>query len=189
MSELPSVRAFQPGDIITFGDITELPDFEDYVAENMFPNMTPTQMNAWKGRAALRDLVRPPAFNGRIADIRLEVMVDPYAQLMNARERGWRFGGTNGNPKPRTNEFAFEAEELSEGFVFTADAKSSGKGSIGEIQSELWYVPVPKSPIVRAFVTAHGEVIRQSRGVDQEAGNNGGSIVQRYVAKSRFIKP
>jgi hypothetical protein len=181
---IPVSEVLKPGDVIEFGDITQLPEFEDLVAMNMFPDMTQIQLNAWKGRAGLRDIIRPPKFNGTISDIQLEVMADPYQQLMTARDRGWTF--PTSRPSPRTNEFAQDAEISSEGFVFTANAKSSGVGVVGQIQTEIWYVPVPRYARSKAFTTLSGKINVQSRGVEQLAQQNGGAVVQRHVAKPKI---
>jgi hypothetical protein len=188
MSELPPHRILEPDSIIEFGDVAELTSFEDDIAKNMFPNMTSIQLNAWQGRVALKGLVRPPNFNGRVGDIQLHVMTDPYPLLMSARERGLKFGGERGKPTPRVNEFVSEAESLSEGFVFTANAYSSGAGIIGQIETELWYVPVPRSPIYKTYTRESGRLTLQSRGAEQLAGQNGGAIVQRYVAAPTVSK-
>jgi hypothetical protein len=55
------------GDVIEFADINELVAFEDMVAQAI----DPTCAKAWASRRHLRDLIRPPKFNGTIADIKL----------------------------------------------------------------------------------------------------------------------
>ncbi len=140
-SESLSVNHLQPGDIIELTNITELPLFEDLVAADIDPTMTNTQKAGWAGRMAIKDLLRPPRFNGRITNIQLSVMKEPYEKLGNARERGWRFSSKGGQPQASKNptERADDNSVPYRGFGFTADARSTGRGIVGQIQAELWY--------------------------------------------------
>jgi hypothetical protein len=45
----------QPGDIITFNDLSEVIKFEDDVAAAVDPSMTQAEQDAWTGRKSLRD--------------------------------------------------------------------------------------------------------------------------------------
>jgi hypothetical protein len=129
----------QPGNIIEFADLTELTTFEDILAEDIEPMYDPIK---WATRLALRDLIRPPKFNGTIADVRLEVMAEPYERLQDAPKRGWNVGP--GNYK-LSSEVAQELIARYRGFTLTATPKSSRPGRLGQIQAELWYYPVPVS--------------------------------------------
>ena len=131
---------FEYPNVLTLNDATELPEFEDLVANDIYPYASEDRIAAWQGRVALRDLIRPPKFNGSLRNIEILSMEDPYDRLLDARERGWSItGGT----LPRKD--IDTAREGTRGFLFTADAHSSGKGIIGQIQSEMWYLRAPAS--------------------------------------------
>lgn len=131
---------FSPNIAIQLADITELPEFEDTVAELIDPRMSDAQRLAWDARSSIKDLIRPTKFNGRITEVELLPLDNPYAKLLTAREDGWRipkhrFGGdTEAN-------FELKASRCL-GFYLTANAKSSGRGTIGQVQAGLWYFPV-----------------------------------------------
>lgn len=127
---------FVPGMTIEFVDATELHAFEDALGPHIQPGL---DTELWSSRVALKELLRPPKFNGRIGNLALSVMDEPRNHLLNSRDRGWQIKGTNLN---KTNSWAY-GEDPFTGFTFTADAFSSGRGKIGQIQAELWYAPNP----------------------------------------------
>jgi hypothetical protein len=133
------VDTLQPGNVIEFADIAELVAFEEVIASEVDPEYNPV---IWASRQALRDLIRPPTFNGTMADIRLEVMADPYDRLLDARERGWKIGRGQGSFRLKS-ELAEELIPRYRGFTLLANPKSSRPGSLSQIQSELWYYPTP----------------------------------------------
>lgn len=180
-----SVGQLQPGDVIEFGDLREVPTFEDMVAvsiddriSKLFPERTNVlNLSAWAGRTAIRELISPPKFHGTIANVRLDVMEEPYERLIDARERGWKFQRGASNFQ-RTSDDALSVALLPEyrGFVLSADAKSSGRGTVGQIVAELWYAPVPFD-----FHNA-------SSTLNQRTSLHGGSSVFRVITSPRLEK-
>jgi hypothetical protein len=138
----PAEDLLKPGTVIELADSTQLSAFEDLIAQSVDPNYNP---DFWLARPKLRDLIRPPKFNGTIANIKLEVIGEPYERLLDARERGWQLGKGPGKFE-LSGESAQSRIEKYKGFSFTADAKSSGRGVIGQIQAELFYYPVYDRP-------------------------------------------
>lgn len=134
---LPQPEGLQPGDVIQFADITELATFEDVVAPLVEPSYN---KEIWSQRPHIRNFIRPPKFNGTIADIELEVMADPYERLLDAHERGWKLKGAGSYE--RTAEYSKGLINRYHGFSLTANAKSSGRGTVGQVQAELWYFPL-----------------------------------------------
>jgi hypothetical protein len=166
MSELRLPKVLQPDSTIEIGDKAQLAPFEDQLAEVIYPEISFEEMKIWQARIALKELIRPPKFNGHISDIQLEVMADPYAQLLSVRERGLKFGVDRGNPQARTRKPPEEVELLSEGFIFTANAHNSARGIIGQVQTELYYVPS-----LKASVATYAD-----------------AIIQRHVAQPRLVQ-
>ena len=164
-----NIEKYSPGDVLELDSIYELASIEDIIANNINPNMTTRQINDWKDRANLKDLIRPSRFNGRISNINLDFMKNPYERLFDANERGLKFSKDLGIPKRRTSFFSSETAELTTGFILTADASSSGRGVIGQIKTEVWYVPSPQQQ-------SDGEIKKKTY------SNSGGSI-HRYLAR------
>ncbi|MEI6850597.1 MAG: hypothetical protein WCK26_01355 [Candidatus Saccharibacteria bacterium] len=167
---LPKViEMYHPGDVLQLDSILELASIEDVIANNINPDMTKRQINDWTDRTNLKDLIRPSRFNGRISNICLEFMQNPYERLFDANERGLKFSKDLGIPRRRTSFFTNETVEQTSGFILTADASSSGRGVIGQIQTEVWYVPSPQQE-------SDGEIKKKTY------SNSGGSI-HRYMAR------
>lgn len=138
--------------------------------------MTDLQAAAWSGRVAIRELLKPPKFNGRIGNIILSVIENPYEQLINAHNRNVTFtrkGGIGGQNLTRSSERADKTLPLFKGFTFTAEATSTGRGVIGQIQAELYYFPVS---LKRNYVSS-------SRQPYKDVTNAAGSSVKRVVSK------
>jgi hypothetical protein len=164
-----------PGDVIDFADITELAAFEDGLADVVQPKHDPV---LWAARRELRDLIRPPKFNGTIANVYLTVMANPYERLLDADMRGW-----TGGPKMvlgKSHELSSQAADLHAsryiGFILTANAKSSGRGIIGQIQAEMWYFPIPPT------IASAGKNYR----TQNRLSNNYGETIRRIVTKPRY---
>lgn len=179
-----SLEVLEPGSVIEFAEITQLKAFEDLVAVIIEPDLTPTDMEHWvKGRLALQNLIRPPTFNGTIADIRLQVMEEPYARLVDARERGWQLPG--GGKYALSGPLSDELISRYHGFVFTANAMSTRKGFVGEIQTELWYYPI--NHFIRARNLAQASAISNKTNlIAKNSGSNAGLPVRRAVAKPKI---
>lgn len=192
MEEVSQMEQLKPGDAIEFADIAELVTFEDIIAKEVDSNYDPA---LWTGRQQLRGLLRPAKFNGRIVDIKLIMMNKPYQRLLDANQRGWNVGGSSRNRTLRTND-AESLEDRYKGFIFIADARSTGRGSMGQIQTELWYYPVPPKVIkAGSIITGYnrlksGEVrkyayvstkdrLERANGVDTKA-------INRVVAKPKI---
>src|SRR5205085_931467 len=61
------------------------------------------------------------------------------------------------------------------GFILSADANSSGRGTIGQIQAELWYYPIPLT-----LHTQKGEIITVKQAYSGEKRD--------YVAHKDYVK-
>src|SRR5665213_3419532 len=145
MSEIAPERPaqLQPGSVITFADTTELHAFEDLIAPFVDPDY---DAEFWATRPPLKGLVRPDDFNGPMADVRLEVMADPYACLLDSRQRGWQFNGGTASNFVRGGSSGQWQQGQYLGFIFRADAYTSGKKEpVSEIQAEIYYAPMPRS--------------------------------------------
>lgn len=153
---------FKPGDILEFADIPELVAFEDSIAQLVDPSSNPM---LWANRVKISEFVRPKykgkLFIGTVADIKLIVMNEPYERLMDANERGMHF--QHSRYRPPLSETNAPLKMRYVGFSLAADARSSGRGSVGQIQAELWYYPVsfdfiPKGTIrIKRSTTSSGE--------------------------------
>jgi len=169
-----SERPFKAGDVIEFGDITELAVFEDIIAPIVDPGYDP---ELWSCRPNVRDLIRPPKFNGRIGDIALTVMESPYENLLTASSRGLKIGSGCGSFR-RTSDRANKEIKHYMGFGLTANASSTGRGVIGQIATELYYYPCPRQ--------VHEDY-------NYSSGSLTGEAIRRVVAKpkletSKFIE-
>ncbi len=158
---------FQPRSVITVDDVTELNDFETLVGDTIIPNMTPTDRIAWLGRSALKDLLRPAGFNGRMMNMQLYVMEDPLSQLLTVHERGLKGVRRSGQ---RSTELGREAMKLE----YRADAKSTGKKALHPVTAELYYFP-----LARTGASTDEYNVRQ-------VNNNGGSPIIRSTTKPVF---
>lgn len=154
---LPKIE-LNPGAVIELANTSQLASFEEMVARQVCPDMTDNSLYIWQGRMALKEIVRPPKFNGSIVGIRMEVLDEPYERLLQAKadKVGFVSGITPGKVSDSTLE---KIIELSKGFAFTADAKSSAAGVSGIIQSQLFYAPRIPSPNNRS-VDYHGPISR-----------------------------
>jgi hypothetical protein len=175
-AERPSI--FSPGTVIELTDVTLLPAFEDIVAASIQPVMTDPQREAWEGRRDAKQVVRPIGHHGGIVALELSVMSDPFERLVDARARGWVLSKGSGNfNRDAANNQQTIARFV--GFIMIADAKSSGKGTIGQIQAELWYGPVGNTSN------------RKKDGTDSltpNTRNSGGRSICCYAAKARLEK-
>ena len=170
-------KPFRPGVAIQFESFSEVEAFENVVADLVDPNMSATEANNWHSRDNLQEIVGHPKikgrqFNGRMLGIELVPMQKPYTKLLSARNNGWKLP-LNVSRIGSTNELDgdYRARRCF-GFHFTAQATSTGRGAIGEIQAGLWYLPVTRH-------VASGNI--QKRTV-----TNGGRSVVRIVTQPRF---
>lgn len=186
----PKLSELVHGDVIEFADIRELAAFEDLIAAEVDPKHEP---EVWAARSKLRDLIRPPHFNGTIADIKLVVMADPYERLLDAKERGLKPGSGN---YVLSSELAKSLIPRYRGFILTATPKSSRPGEFGQIQAELCYFPVPPS-LEKAGRTQHhsyklksGDVIRYTTTLRNDYikrnNNQEGKAINRVVTQARI---
>lgn len=165
----PSLDKLEGGDIISFDNMSHVAAFEDLLADHIDPQMTANMHNAWQGRVAIRELLRVPDFNGRLANITMAVMEEPYERRLDARERGWKLPA-------RTPPSAHpEVIDSYHGFSFFAEAKSSGRGRIGQIQAEMWYYAAPR-------------YVGRESGFRYSKKLVGGASVGRLVTLPRFEK-
>lgn len=130
-----------PGSVIEFSDITEIRQFEDILPPFVNPRYSPA---SWEARPPIQDSLRIPNFNGRVGEITLRVMDEPYDQLVSAKERGWKLpsGPQSYLRKPNT-------QPLFLGFEFSGLALSGPRNKcLGTIKSEIWYAP-PAETIIK----------------------------------------
>ena len=184
-------KSFKPGLKFSIDSAHDFTFFEDKVAAIICPGMTHCQKTIWDGRANIFSDLRPQGFNGRLAGMALEVMLEPYARLLDARDRGLALKGRNYARKDR------EEHKKYLGFIFRSSAMSSGRGQVGEIYVELWYAPAPglfddkrrnnalssnRSP-VRRFVTKPIITNDRVREVRIQSTQNARSILANNVAR------
>jgi hypothetical protein len=141
MSEREPVELV-PGTVFEFEDLELLHNFENAVGRVVDPEMTAEERQQWSDRQKLQALVKPEDFYGRLEEITLEVMEEPYQRMIDAIGRGWKFKrGTAHNISSHDNEYNLSMQQEYLGFLFSALARSTGRGIIGEVRSELWYFP------------------------------------------------
>lgn len=175
-----TISELKPGDTIEFDNITQLPAFEDLVAQFIEGNVPPSpwELRMWGGRMMIGNLLRPNGYNGDIRQVRLTVMEEPYDRLYDARERGWKFGMSR--PHNRSEDPAVAASYL--GFLLTAVATSSGRGPAGgQIQAELYYGSVGIIPYTPKRRLIDGSEADQT--YIYKSSTNGGSHIRRFVTK------
>lgn len=151
----------------------ELRPLEDLIARRVDPSMNswePT-VEIWNQRPKTAEQLRLPKFNGRITDITLQVMHEPYERIVDARQRGWSF--PNNVTYDRTSELNKETLKNYVGLTLAGQCISTGRSSIGQFQAELWYFPVP------IFVNNRGRV-------KQKFDAYGGISVMTAVTKPRI---
>lgn len=179
---------FKAGDVIELGDITELAVFEEIIAPLVDPKYNP---DVWARRPHVRDLIRPPKFNGRIGDIALTVIENPYENMLSATARGYAFYNNARNFK-RTSDRAEEEVKHYMGFGLTASAISSGRGVIGQIVTELYYYPCHRG-LIKAGTVEHrtlksGEIRTYVSKSDRTCsrGPDMGETIRRVVAEPKL---
>lgn len=155
MAEKLSVGALEPGDVVTLSHIGELPAFEDLVAEHIDTQMAeldiegfyhePLDLATWAARTSIKEMLRVPKFNGNVLNIRLVRLDDPYEHRLTVKERGKNYA-KNRHANPVNGPFAELQRPLYQGFQFVGDASSSN-GWKGQVQSELYYYPIPINKI------------------------------------------
>ena len=151
MTNAVPFNPFEAHSTIHIDDATNLPEFEELVATYLAPEMRDNQRIMWDARPRLADALRPPTFNGRMANIAIQAMSNPLEASVTAKQRGFRFSHGQGG-KNQLDRMAKmdECDELL-GFTYTADAYSTGRGKRGQVQAELWYYP---STEMNAYNTA-----------------------------------
>lgn len=166
-----TIGELAPGDVVLFENLSQLSGFEDMVAEYIDPDMDYSAREAWAGRMAVKEMLRPPKFYGSVININLVAIPEPFDELVRAAREGGRFRGEKGVPIPKSISQNPDVMQSYLGFRFLADAKTSGKGVIGQIQAGLWYGKVPPDEVGRPKAKTHG-----------------GRSVQRYVTKALLEK-
>jgi hypothetical protein len=112
----------------------------------------------------------------------------PYERLLDACERGWK--SSPGSRLGRGNQLTPEQEGRIKGkymgFVLTADAQSTGRSTIGHIQSELWYFPVSGA----SDVIMNPDTQRGRTRADTDRNRNQGGVfgvgVKRLVTQPKI---
>jgi len=172
-----SIRDLAPGTVITFGDLTEFPSFEDALATEIVPYM-PLDHVQWENRYSISDLIRPPKFNGRIGNVALTVVDSPEERLLNAPGGELTYRWVAVGRAAVQGEYWGEVRKSLLGFELDASAFSSGRGEVGRVRAGLFYYPDPK-------------VYRQN--VRRLSGPNTGRFgkwcpLKRAVSKPRIVE-
>lgn len=169
------IETLRTDGVIELAKPSDLVAFEDSIAYGIKPEMNDKgnerQANDWDCRLDICGIIRPPKFNGRITNIRLEPMEEPLRRLLDANERGLKFvKGFVLSPLSHDEKELQLFSQSYKGFSLTADAISTGRGVVGQIKTELWYGPcAPRKP-------------GSSYSVDGRAANVNGGI-RRYIAR------
>ena len=146
--DLPAPELLTPGAVFGLAHLEDLSDFEDAIAPLVDENY---DHRLWLGRQVVTDLVRPDNFYGRLEDITVTIMTDPYEQLASAPKQGWMF---DINFKIPIDGLKPTIAQSYQGFVFRAIARSS-RGVQDTTRSKLWLAPPTRSSIT------HGEALRR----------------------------
>lgn len=140
------ISELKAGDRISLATLADLRSFEDLVAGEIRPDL---DIHAWSTRNDIDELIRPKVkgntFHGRITDIDLTVMDEPYERLVDAVERGLSFtkkGGRGGAQSRLTTDNSIQSLSLYRGYYVRANAHSSGHGVVGQISTEMWIYPI-----------------------------------------------
>jgi len=160
----------------------QIAEIEDAAALTIEPHPTLLQWEAWQTRDRLKDKLRPSNYNGTMREIVVEVMEEPYARLLDARQRGWTIPGC-GNLR-RTTAHAQKDTDTYIGLSITAQATSSRRKIIGEIQAEVWIAPVPRQQQTSLMTSEE----RRALGMNSRTyatGQNGGSAIKRFVTSPK----
>lgn len=169
-----SIAELKPYDVINLADLTELVAFEDLIVADVEPNY---DEQLWASRPHIRNFIRPPKFNGTIGGITLICMDDPYARLMDARDRGLILGSGNfGLSEEIRQQYAHRYH----GFILTAEASSTHPGPLAQIQTEMWYYPYAVYP--------QTAVTKGDRLYYKRVNKAGESVVRNYTAHKNYQK-
>lgn len=174
--ELP-IALLQPGHVIPFESIADIPPFEDRVAAHIDQQMSqldiegflynPLEQGMWAGRVAIKELLTIPKFHGPMSNIRFIKMPDAYDAFTSSAERDIRVHG-GGGKSGISGEYAELTIPMYQGFQFMADARSAN-GWEGHIQAEVFYYPIP---------------LRRSKNqLRQNPHSYGGQTIYRRVSK------
>jgi hypothetical protein len=117
----------------------QLVDFEEELAMEILPEMDSDSYDLWLSRYALKDLVRPPRFFGSMQSVQITALDEPYARLLDAKQRDLQFGEDGGIPHP--TKYGSEAVEHTRAFKLDLTAISGIDRTPGAIETEAWYIP------------------------------------------------
>lgn len=189
MADFECIGELEPGDVVTFDHIGEVPAFEDLVAQHIDSQMADLDLESyrhaslnvytWAGRVPIKNLIRPPKFNGSLTEISLIKMEDAYERRLSVQDRGLKFaksnGGGGGGRKHMTIHGPAAEQQMAmyQGFELVADAQSSN-GWTGQICTEVYYYPVP--------------VVNKGRACVQKPHNYGGLTVNRNVTSPVVVE-
>jgi len=177
-----TLRFYAPGTILNLPSLDGIAEIEDAAALTIEPHPTQLQWEAWQTRDRLKEKLRPSNYNGTMREVVVEVMEEPYARLLDARQRGWKI--PNCSNLRRTTTHAQKDTESYIGLAITAQATSSGRGTIQEIQAEVWIAPVPRQQQTSLMTSEE----RRALGMNSRTyaiGQNGGSAIKRFVTLPR----
>jgi hypothetical protein len=134
-------KPWQTGVPIKFGSMSELNDYEDVIrdATDLGNALRQDVFANWDGRQKLKDIVRIRKFNGRLLNIQL-VPLETDPDVYTILETQSFVGGGK-----KTLDDTKNTPECVNGFEFSADAHSTGRGIIGAIHSYLIYAPLSTS--------------------------------------------
>jgi hypothetical protein len=181
-----SIEDFEPGEFIELASIDELAPFENLIALDIQPHIYSQNCRdtVWNNRSALRDLIRPPKFNGNIKDIVLEVVSNPTKTLLDANERGLKFIKGPRTPHLRILEISEKSAKATRGFVLTANTNSSVEPP-KQLRTEIWYVPTPSQ--IENRNTIHRYITQPTREIIPTVESEDTSINMGQVALHKSV--
>ena len=156
---------------INFENFDQFREFEDSIIHQLIDQPSNYQIRKWQNRHEdMRQIIRPKGFNGPIYDISIQEMKSPADKLVSAREDGFTLlNHYIVHPGIQMDHVIHHASHRMKGYYLTADAYSSANGKVGQILSEIWYVPKPE------------------RFCDDYEKNHEEEIIQRYITSPQII--
>lgn len=152
-----------PGTEIPIAHELELRDFENWLAPFVDPEY---RQDLWEKRwPPTADLLKPKGFHGRLVDIALTVMDEPYKRIIDAPERDWVFMRGVAR-RARDSEIGRPQQAHYHGFTLEARMRSANPRRSGWLHNEIWYAPLPRYIIARGNYglqadTARGEGLKR----------------------------
>ncbi|MCA9337754.1 hypothetical protein KC951_03525 [Candidatus Saccharibacteria bacterium] len=133
---LPPEASQLAGTVRAFDTIDSLEDYESLLTHYYLPDLYDygyqrAAVAVWEGRPPLGDMVRPPKFYGRIGNVVVAHIEDPFTELVTTRKRY----KTTLEP----NEEWYREHII--GMSVAAELHSTGRGTIGSLSTLIWLYP------------------------------------------------